>query len=316
VRNILAATAGIEPMGADERELRDAMELHKGHRLLGENIIPWGCLARTMTTTPGSKGGYTVDVSVLPMFGALRFDSSIIAAGATVYDGLQASALIPRLSTKPTMYWVGEGAAGTASDAALGSVSATPRTVLGIIPVSVQLLRQSNAEVTLRDVLRRGVADALDAAAIGGAGGVEPLGITKTPGVTTVSGTSLSYATIWGQIERLIAAGAKMNELFMVAGATAARILATRERAAGSGYILDGGRVAGVLCAVTPNVPASTLVLGVASQLAVSSWGPGIEVRTSQSRGFNTLEVDLRVMLQADVSVLNAEAFTVFATVT
>ncbi len=316
LRNITAHAAALEPLGDAERELRRLMELRAGARFTGETLVPWALLSRTLTTAAGASGGYAAGASLMPMHDALRGDSAILAAGAKAYDGLVDAVLVPRLAGTPTMNWVAEAAAGTEAAPTLGSVSATPRTLVGIIPVSVQLLRMSSAESVLRDMLRRGAAQALDAAAVAGTGGAQPLGIINTPDVGTASGTGLSYAGIWAQVEALLTAGAMAGELFALAGPTAGRILATRERAAGSGYILDGGRIGNVPCTVTPSVPASTLVLGVASQLAVCSWGRGLEIRASQSTGFNTASVDVRVKADLDIAVLDPSAFVVFPTVT
>lgn len=317
VRNILANAAGIEPLGSAERDLRARMELLRGEQFLGETVIPWSALTtRGMLASVGGKGGYALESDLLPMQDVLRGDSVIIEVGAQTFDNLTAVVSIPRLVTKPTMSFVGESADSGSTDPALGSVSATVRTMLGRITVSAQLLKQSGVEQILRDVLRRGVADKLDAVAIAGVGGVEPLGILNAPGIGSASGTALSYASIWAQVKALLAAGAKQSELFMVCGPTAAEVLGTRERAAGSGYILDDGRIGGIPCSVSVNVPASTLLLGVASQVAICTWGAGPEIRTSQSSGFNTAQIDVRIKLDCDVSVLQPGAFTSFATVT
>lgn len=270
-----------------------------------------------MTTTPGSAGGFASDSGVGELAEALRADSAIVATGATVYDNLQSVFAVPREAGKATAYWVAEGVPPPAeSDPTLGLASVVQRTLIARTALPVQLLRQSSAELVIRRLLTRSVGEALDAAAISGTGGAQPLGIINTPGVAAASGTALSYATIAAQIEVLMLAGARAGDLFALAGPTAAKILSTRERATGSGFILDGGRIANVPCTVSANVPASALILGVAAQLAIASWGPGISVRTNESSGFNTASVDLRVSIDADVTVLQPAAFVVFATVT
>jgi len=316
LRNLLLGAAGQATLGEVERAVQRDAELLRGERLLGI-MLPWSALAsRSMTLASGQAGGFASGVAALPLHDLLRADSVVAAAGAVVYDGLQVSdATIPCLTAEPTTYWTAEGVQHADSDAGLSQGSLSQRTVLTRTKISEQLLRQSTAEEQLRTIFRRALAAALDRAAISGPGGAQALGILNH-NIGSASGTSLSYSTICQQIEALMLAGARKADLFMLAGATAARILSTRERATGSGFIFDGGQIADVRCTATAHLPASTLLIGVASQVAVGVWGQGIEVQSNRSAGFNIASVDLRGMLTADAAVMNPAAFVKFATVT
>ena len=317
LRVVAALHRGTE-LGASEREACRDAEIAAGKRSLGAAAVPWSALsARTMDGTTGSKGGYLSGVELQPLHDALRADSAIIAAGATIFDGLVGSATqIPRVSAKSSPQWLAPGAAAADGGVTLGAISATPKTIIVKTSMSAQLLNVPSAEEAVRATLRRDLGEAIDAAAVNGPGGAQPLGILNSPGVASFSGTALTYATILQQIEALLTAGARRTDLFAICGATAGRILGARERAAGSGFVLDAGRLAGIACTESAHVPASTLIIGVARQLAIASWGAGVELDANQSSGFNTATVDIRVKADVDVAVLNPAAFLFAATVT
>jgi hypothetical protein len=316
--NVIASMHRGDELGEHERAVCKEAELAAGTRSLGSLVMPWRVLAaRTMDGTSGPRGGYLADVELQPLHDALRGDSVVIAAGAQVFDGLLGGSVgVPRVASKSSAQWVIPGVPAPDGGFTLGLASATPRTVISKTSLPVQLLNVPSTEEAVRTTLRRDVGEGFDAAAVNGPGGSAPLGITNTPGVPTASGTSLSHSTILQQIEYLLTAGARKSDLFAVCGPTAGRILSARERATGSGFILDGGRLAGVFCTESAHVPASMLVIGVARQLAIASWGPGFELSANQSMGFNTASVDVRAMAVADVAVLHAGAFVVFGTVT
>jgi HK97 family phage prohead protease len=86
-------------------------------------------MKRAMATTPGSKGGYMVNVQNMGFIDILRNRSVAMAMGARNLSGLEGNVTFPRQTGKSTVTWQGgEGASVTASDQALGQLSMTPKT--------------------------------------------------------------------------------------------------------------------------------------------------------------------------------------------
>jgi hypothetical protein len=75
-----------------------------------------------MATTPGSKGGYMVNVENMGFIEILRNRSVCDRMGARTLSGLTGNVMFPRQTGKATVTWQGgEGTSVTAADQALGS---------------------------------------------------------------------------------------------------------------------------------------------------------------------------------------------------
>jgi HK97 family phage major capsid protein len=326
----LAEGSALNDYGLTEHEqkiLRAAAlaagEPHAG----GYHWIPWSGLTkplgreavvRAMSVVPGSKGGYMVGVQQGPMADALRGDSAIIAAGATVREGLTDNVVGSRVGSVGTnVVWLAEGAApGSDDDSVLGQVSLTPREVMAKTDVSLQLLRSPNAEGDIRTLLTGDVGEAIDVAFVSGAGGAQPVGIMNTTGVVAVSGTALSWATVADMRKTALNAGADEEDLFFLAAPDTQKILSTREKSTGSGFIWANGMIDGIPATATKHVTNGALICGVASQILIGSWGPGLKFAISPSSGFNQARVALRITMRLDVTVLQPSSFSIATSVT
>jgi HK97 family phage major capsid protein len=145
---------------------------------------------RDMATTPDSSGGYLVPSQAIPeLIEMLRAEAVVFQAGATLLDNLSGSPVeIPKQTGGATAYWVGENEALTASDAALGQLQLTPKTVGALVKLSNRLLRMSSpsAEQMVRQDVARVISLAIDLAALRGTGANgQPTGIANTAGINT-----------------------------------------------------------------------------------------------------------------------------------
>ncbi|MBW1953564.1 MAG: phage major capsid protein, partial [Deltaproteobacteria bacterium] len=150
---------------------------------------------RDMATTPDSSGGYLVPAQAIPeLIEMLRAESVVIPAGATLLDGLVGSPVeLPKQTGGATAYWVGENEALTGSDATLGQLQLTPKSVGALVKLSNRLLRMSNpsAEQMVRQDISRALALAIDLAALRGTGANgQPTGVANTSGINTVDWSS------------------------------------------------------------------------------------------------------------------------------
>ncbi len=144
---------------------------------------------RAMSTGTGSAGYLVPAEQMEEVIQLLTAKTAVIAMGATVLDDLTGSpATWPRQTAAAVAYWVGENAAITASDLTVGQLSLTPKKVAALVKSSRDLTILSNpkAEGIIRRDLARGLALAIDLAALRGSGSSnQPLGIANSSGIGT-----------------------------------------------------------------------------------------------------------------------------------
>jgi HK97 family phage major capsid protein len=284
--------------------------------LPSRNYVGWGALSRAMSAALGPKGGYLIGADVAPMADALRGSSIAVALGALTLSGLLNNVTIPRETATGASSWVASNTApGSDAEPTIGSISVTPKINVAIINTSLRLLRSEAGQQYLPRSVLANAGDAIDKAIISGAGGAEPLGILKTPGVTPVSGTSISWSTLSGMRQTSLEAGADEASLVWLASPNVAKILQNREKATGSGFIWSEGQIDGLRAVATRRVPDGALLLVPMNTIAIAGFGPGPSVEVSESSGFNSLQVALRVLSTVDVAVLNPTACVVSTTV-
>ncbi len=281
-------------------------------------IVDWGWAAREMNAGSGSKGGFAVGVDALSPVESAFSDSALSQLGVQFVPGLTTAAAIPRATAPLEATWLATGGSVTAADPTLGSASLTPRPCLASVSVSIALLKQAPAaQDFVGRLVMRAVLNAIEKAALQGTGAEQPLGIINVPGVTSVSGASLTWATAVSAQRTLCAAGASDSRLRWCGGPVARETLQTRERIASSGRaIWESGSLADTPAVCSPFAPSTTAILGDWSQLIVALWSNGIEIRLDPSGGFNTGMVTVQAVVMADIVTPQPQAFLKVVSIT
>jgi len=314
---------------AYEIECSNAVGKRLGRELTSSILIPSEVLqrplgeaaSRAMATTPGSKGGYLVNVQNMGFIDILRNRSVAMNMGARVISGLQGNVIFPRQTGKVTVTWqAGEGTSVTAADQTLGQLSMTPKTCIAITDVSEQLLAQSSpsAEAFVMADLAADVAiDGVDNASINGTGGAQPLGIKNTTGVTT--GQSASTFSYTKALAFPVAAGA-VNAIRgnpgWVTNIAGAAIAMQRQRFTSTdsplweGDLLDG-RLVGFRAMSSEQLASANIIFGSWDELVIGEWGV-LELSTDNGgTRFNTAQVGIRAMWMVDIMLRYPQAFVV-----
>lgn len=134
--------------------------------------------------------------------------AQVLAAGATVMDGLVGNVAIPKRTGTATIGWVtAEGNDGTEdTTTAFSTVTMSPKLVTGWVPVTRSMLLQGNPaiDMLIREDLVRQVGLAIDLAALTGSGssGV-PRGIQNLSGVNSVAIGTNGGAPTWDLLTRM-----------------------------------------------------------------------------------------------------------------
>lgn len=238
------------------------------------------------------EGSVAIGRLGIPVLSNLRQNLTLPAASAAVAGSWLDTELDPVAAEQPT----------------IAQVTLSPKHAAALTTVSHQLLRQSAVEDLLRASLTRSVGQLLDAAVLNGSGssGV-PLGILNTSGTNTqdIDGTAC-LADCLAAIQAIREDGGEPTAWVM--SPASATILAGREAASGSGFILTNNQIAGVPVVVTNSMPASKYILGDWRHAVVGQWG-GIEVMADPFSSFNDGRVSLRVRLACDFAMLHRTAF-------
>jgi HK97 family phage major capsid protein len=309
----LCAVAENRPLPAFERAVLEERAETCGQDLNRERLWVRMSDLRTMATTPGAKGGYLVGTEMMAPAEPLRPWSVALQSGAQYAEGLESPLALPIITSDPAAEFVAEGVAPTASDPVIGLQSATAHTCVAIIDkVSLQLLRQGPAiEGVLGSMLFRALGRKLDAVVLGGAGGVEPLGVYSATGIGTQAGAALAHAGLLAMRKQVLDAGAMESNLRWIGTPTVQQVLGGREAFTGGGRTLwQDGSVLGLPAAATKDAPTATIGLGDWNQVLVTVFST-MRLDIDRSTHFNSGCVSIRALLFCDVVALQPGALCV-----
>jgi HK97 family phage major capsid protein/HK97 family phage prohead protease len=276
-------------------------------------------MQRAMATTPGSKGGYLVNVENMGFIDILRNRSVVRAMGARVISGLEGNVVFPRQTGKATVTWQGgEHTSVSATDQALGQLSMTPKTAIVVTDISEQLMRQSSPsaeQFVMADLAAVVAIDGVDAAAINGTGGAQPLGLKNTTGISSSQdAASVTYAKV---LAFPVAAGgnnAIRGNPGFVTNIAGASVLMQKSRFSNTdtplweGNLLDGSLV-GFRAMSSEQIGSGELIFGSWDELVIGEWGV-LELATDTGgTRFNSATVGIRAMWMVDVMLRYPQAF-------
>ena len=275
----------------------------------------------TMTTT-GAAAVVPDDYRADQFIGLLRNSLIVRSLGARVLTGLRGDTVLPKATGAATAYWVAEGDSLTESNTTYSSIKLEPKTVGALTAFSRNLALQSNPsiEALLRDDIAAVVGLAVDKALLHGtAVAKQPVGILNVSGIQTASLATLSWAAIVAMLEKLGLENVSPNAVLTHAKAATKLQTTLKDASAGSVYLMDGGRVAGLPAYVTNQLDAKTgtpdkgrVIAGDFSQIVIGEWGVTEILANPYAAGYYEKgDVQLRIMHTMDAVVRHPKAFVV-----
>ncbi|WP_312844140.1 phage major capsid protein [Diaphorobacter nitroreducens] len=275
----------------------------------------------TMTTT-GAAAVVPDDYKSDQFIGLLRNSMIVRQLGARVLTGLRGDTVLPKATGAATAYWVAEGDALTESNTTYSSVKLEPKTVGALTAFSRQLALQSNPsiEALLRDDISAVVGLAVDKALLHGtAAAKQPVGILNVTGIQTASLATLSWAAIVAMLEKLGLENITANAIVTHAKAATKLQTTLKDATAGSEYLMQAGRVAGLPAYVTNQLDAKSgtpdkgrVIAGDFSQIVIGEWGVTEVLANPYAAGYYEKgDVQLRIMHTMDAVVRHPKAFVV-----
>lgn len=231
-----------------------------------------------------TKGSSTVFTQAGEFIDLLRNQAIAVQLGAQVMAGLTSPVSFPKQTGAASAYWMPEndGTDVTASNATLGSVSLTPKTLQATTAFSRQLMAQSSIDVEqfIRNDLAASHALAWDRAVLHGSGSSnEPTGIYTAGSVNSIAmGGTPTYGKLIDMVTEVLKDNALMGNLAFattpgMAGKLAQTVVAasTDSRMIWTGQLNDG-QVVGYR-AVATNQVSATLGSGSDHGVIFGNWG-------------------------------------------
>ena len=274
-----------------ERQLPANAKRHGGiyvpMRLQAERAAISEALWNTST-----KGSSTVFTEAGEFIDLLRNQAVAVALGARVMSGLSSPVSFPKQTGAATAYWMPEndGTNVTASNATLGSVSLTPKTLQATTAFSRQLMAQSSIDVEqfVRNDLAAQHALAWDRAVLHGSGSNnEPTGIYAASNVNSIAmGGTPTYGKLIDMVTEVLKDNALMGALAFattpgMAGKLAQTVIAasTDSRMIWTGPLNDG-QLVGYRAVATNQVLATLgsgsdhgVIFGDFTSVMIGTWG-------------------------------------------
>ena len=277
---------------------------------------------RTTMTTTGAAAVVPDDYRADQFIGLLRNSLIVRQLGARVLSGLRGDTVLPKATGAATAYWVGEGDALTESNTTYSSIKLEPKTVGALTAFSRNLALQSNPsiEALLRDDISAVVGLAVDKALLHGtAAAKQPVGILNVTGIQTASLATLSWAAIVALLEKLGLENITPNAVLTHAKAATKLQTTLKDASAGSVYLMDGGRVAGLPAYVTNQLDAKAgtpdkgrVIAGDFSQIVIGEWGVTEILANPYAAGYYEKgDVQIRILHTMDAVVRTPAAFVV-----
>ena len=251
------------------------------------------------------------EATALRFFDSLRNATRVIQAGAQTVTMTAGKQTFAKLAGDSAATWRAENAAVAESDPTIGSVEMTAKTLAVVAKASSELLQDStNLATVAEQSLRSSMAEALDLAALAGAGGDAPTGILNQPGIASGSIVEpTGYGELIDEYAALTGANVEPNALLMNEGRRAAfgKLTASDGQPLVRPSILDTTTFHG-----TNQMPdAATMIMGDFRQLLMGIRAT-LQIRfLDESRLHNNLQVGWLVWLRADVVPVHDAGFRI-----
>jgi HK97 family phage major capsid protein len=255
------------------------------------------------------RGGDFVDV--------LRNASSVMAAGATVLNGLQGDVVIPKKSAASTAGWIAtEGAASSESEPTFGQITMSPKVVGAHTQITRLMMQQSSLDIEnlIRNDLAQGIALSIDAGALSGSGSSgQPTGISNTAGINTptaFAGVNPTFAEVVAMETAVAEDNALLGNLAYILPASMFGALKTTAKDAGSGQFVVGpdGQINGYNAIVSNQVTAGDLYFGNFADALIGLYG-GLDIVVDPYSNSTSGTVNVTALQNVDVAVRHAVSF-------
>lgn len=247
----------------------------------------------------------------------LRNASSVMAAGATMLNGLSGDVKIPKKTAASSAGWIAtEGGASSESEPTVGQITMSPKVVGHHTDITRLMMQQSSIDVEamVRNDIAAGIAQAIDLGALAGSGASgQPTGIANTSGInapTSFAGVNPTFAEVVAMETAVAEDNALGQRMAYILPAGMYGALKTTAKDSGSGQFVvePDGRINGYNAIVSNQVTAGDLYFGAFENLLIGMWG-GLDLVVDPYTNSTSGTVRVVGLQTVDVAVRHAVAF-------
>ncbi|HCG7492683.1 TPA: phage major capsid protein [Vibrio parahaemolyticus] len=318
MRAINAAATGDWSKAGFEREVSLAIADASGKEARGFYMPHEVLVQRQLEKKTAGKGGELVATELLSeeFIDILRNKAIIGQMGARMLPGLVGDVDIPKKTSGANFYWIGEDEDVQDSDFDFTTLSFSPKTIAGAVPVTRKLRKQSSIHVEnlIREDLIEGIGVALDLAMLTGTGlANDPVGLLNMTGVPAL--TYPAGGVDWASVVDM---ETKISTFNADAGRLAYLTSVTQRGAAKKAQVFDNtgeriwqnNEVNGYRAEASNQIPADTWIFGDWSQIVIAMWGV-LDLKVDPYTKAASDGLVLRVFQDVDAGVRRKEAFCI-----
>jgi len=314
VTKVIRAQMEGRSLDGAEAEYAKEAERRSGRKAEGA-FVPFASLEKRANTTATAPELVGTDHRADQYIGPLREALLARSLGIRVLSGLRGNVAIPKFGSGLETGWVTEGQAVPEGQMAFDQVTLTPKHVGGKTEMSRQLIQQSapGIEQLVREDLSALIAKQIDAAIINGSGLLgQPLGILNTPGIQAAGDVPTTWAGVLAMLEKLDDVNIQNGRWLTTAAIRTALAAAEKVAGSGSGFLYDGGAMAGLALSTSKSVPAGKLILGDFSQVMLGVWSEiDILANAWAEPAYSRGGIQVRAMATVDTAVRHPQGFVV-----
>lgn len=345
LRSMQNAMNGRSQTGAEKEAFEEAQNEYRafGKNIEGNVAVPTFIMngtpqKRDQVVGTDASGGYSVFTDFAGHIAPLRPRPVVELAGATTLRGLTSNIRFTK-NAVVSAAWEGENDANAEVTSTFSVLDMSPNRVGATTDISKQLMIQNTPDVEriVMEELRRAMENAIDVAAINGAGsGNVPEGILNVTGIGDVAGGTNGAAPTWAHVVELetdvASANADFGTLAYITTPGVRGKLKTTEKASGTAqYVWTDmnmqtaalrapvGMLNGYRAFVSTNVPSTLtkgtgtglhgIIFGAFNSLYLGNWG-GLDIVIDPYSGSKTALVSIVVNSWWDVGVRWASHFS------
>ncbi len=268
-----------------------------------------------MTTSGDISGAIGTKLHGDKYIDIARPTSSVMAAGATMLEGLDQNVAIPKLNSDTSASFVAENSAISDDDLDVDQLTMQPRLCAGTASFTRHVLETSSPKIDelVRFGLEKQIMNRIDSTALNGDGsGANPTGVANTTGINTKTTTGSSTMTHAESLEIIAAVAANNLDtaggVFIIHPNDAATIGATSKDSGSGTFVYENGRVAGRRVIESTHATAGECFFGVFQHLYIGMFG-GLDLVIDPYSSARNGVVEITASQLVDVAVAYEKAF-------
>jgi len=268
-----------------------------------------------MTTSGDVSGAIGTKLMADRYIDIARPTSSVMAAGATVMQGLDQNVAIPKLNSDTSASFVAENGAITDDDLDIDQITMQPKMCAGTASFTRHVLETAHPKIDelIRFGLEKQIMNRIDSEALNGDGsGANPTGVANTTGINTKTTAGSSTMTHAESLEIIAAVAANNLDtsggVFIIHPNDAATIGATSKDSGSGTFVYADGRIAGKRVIESTHATEGECFFGVFQHLYIGMFG-GLDLIVDQYSQARNGVVEITASQLVDVAVAYEKAF-------